>query len=60
MRVRLEFTKLGKIRFTSHRDVARMFERAFVLMPLRDLAPELVPADWEDPPASDVRSIGAL
>jgi radical SAM-linked protein len=29
VRVRLRFSKLGKIRFTSHRDVARMFERAF-------------------------------
>jgi radical SAM-linked protein len=29
MRVRVEFAKLGKVRFTSHRDVARMFERAF-------------------------------
>lgn len=28
MRVRLRFTKLGKIRFTSHRDVARLWERA--------------------------------
>lgn len=28
MRVRARFTKLGKIRFTSHRDVARMWERA--------------------------------
>ncbi len=28
MRVRLRFTKAGKIRFTSHRDVARMWERA--------------------------------
>jgi len=27
-RLRLRFTKLGKIRFTSHRDVARMWERA--------------------------------
>ncbi len=27
MRVRLRFTKLGKVRFTSHRDVARMWER---------------------------------
>lgn len=26
-RVRLRFTKLGKVRFTSHRDVARMIER---------------------------------
>ena len=28
MRVRLRFAKLGKVRFTSHRDVARMWERA--------------------------------
>lgn len=28
MRLRVEFTKFGKIRFTSHRDVARMWERA--------------------------------
>ncbi len=28
MRVRLRFSKLGKIRFTSQRDVARMWERA--------------------------------
>jgi radical SAM-linked protein len=28
MNLRLRFTKLGKIRFTSHRDVARMWERA--------------------------------
>ena len=28
MRVRLRFSKLGKIRWTSHRDVARMWERA--------------------------------
>src|SRR5476649_1093985 len=27
-RVRLRFSKTGKIRFTSHRDVARMWERA--------------------------------
>jgi radical SAM-linked protein len=26
--VRVRFTKLGKVRFTSHRDVARLFERA--------------------------------
>jgi 2-amino-4-hydroxy-6-hydroxymethyldihydropteridine diphosphokinase len=38
----------------------RMFERAFVLMPLRDLAPDLVPADWVDPPADEVRAIGEL
>ena len=29
MRVRLQFTKLGKVRWTSHRDVARMWERAW-------------------------------
>jgi radical SAM-linked protein len=29
MRVRIRFHKLGKIRWTSHRDVARMWERAF-------------------------------
>jgi radical SAM-linked protein len=28
MRLRARYTKLGKIRFTSHRDVARMWERA--------------------------------
>ena len=29
MRVRLRFSKTGKVRWTSHRDVARMWERAF-------------------------------
>lgn len=29
MRIRIRFQKLGKIRWTSHRDVARMWERAF-------------------------------
>ena len=29
MRLRLRFTKAGKVRWTSHRDLARMFERAF-------------------------------
>lgn len=29
MRVRVRYNKLGKIRWTSHRDVARMWERAF-------------------------------
>jgi 2-amino-4-hydroxy-6-hydroxymethyldihydropteridine diphosphokinase len=38
----------------------RMFERAFVIMPLRDVAPDLVPTDWVDPPESDVKAIGAL
>src|SRR6185295_17828974 len=28
MKIRLRFKKLGKIRFTSHRDVARIWERA--------------------------------
>ena len=28
LRIRVRFTKLGKIRFTSHRDVARIWERA--------------------------------
>jgi radical SAM-linked protein len=28
MRVRLRYSKLGKVRFTSHRDVARLWERA--------------------------------
>ncbi|MEY2567238.1 MAG: hypothetical protein QOE35_1767 [Actinomycetota bacterium] len=28
MKVRVRFTKLGKVRWTSHRDVARMWERA--------------------------------
>ena len=38
----------------------RMFERAFVLLPLRDLAPELVPADFVEPPADEVRCVGEL
>jgi radical SAM-linked protein len=29
MRIRVKFSKTGKIRWTSHRDVARMWERAF-------------------------------
>jgi len=28
MRIRVRFTKMGKVRFTSHRDVARIWERA--------------------------------
>jgi radical SAM-linked protein len=28
MRIRVRFTKQGKVRFTSHRDVARLWERA--------------------------------
>lgn len=36
LRVRIRFAKLGKVRWTSHRDVARMWERAFrrVRLPL--------------------------
>jgi radical SAM-linked protein len=36
IRLRIRFAKLGKIRWTSHRDVARMWERAFrrVQLPL--------------------------
>jgi len=29
MRIRIRFHKKGKVRFTSHRDVARIWERAF-------------------------------
>lgn len=32
----------------------RMFERAFVLMPLRELAPDLIPDDFVDPPLDQV------
>ena len=32
--VRLRFSKHGKIRFISHRDVARAFERAFRIVEL--------------------------
>lgn len=35
MKARLRFSKLGKIRWTSHRDVARMWERAFRRVDLR-------------------------
>jgi len=35
MKVRLRFSKLGKVRWTSHRDVARMWERAFRRVDLR-------------------------
>lgn len=38
----------------------RMFERAFVLMPLRDLAPDLIPDDWVEPDESEVRAVGPL
>jgi 2-amino-4-hydroxy-6-hydroxymethyldihydropteridine diphosphokinase len=32
----------------------RMFERAFVLVPLRELAPDLVPTCFTDPPLDEV------
>ncbi|MFP5375352.1 MAG: TIGR03936 family radical SAM-associated protein [Acidimicrobiia bacterium] len=35
MRLRFRFSKLGKVRWTSHRDVARMWERAFRRVELR-------------------------
>jgi len=35
MRVRFRFSKLGKVRWTSHRDLARMWERAFRRVDLR-------------------------
>lgn len=38
----------------------RMFERAFVLMPLRDVAPDLIPADFVDPAIDEVRVLGPL
>lgn len=44
----------------------RMFERAFVLAPLAEVAPELVPADWVErlggaaEVAGSVRRVGAL
>lgn len=32
----------------------RMFERMFVMVPLRELAPDLIPADFTVPPISEV------
>ena len=38
----------------------RMFERAFVLMPLRDVAPDLIPPSFVDPGVDEVRVLGPL
>jgi 2-amino-4-hydroxy-6-hydroxymethyldihydropteridine diphosphokinase len=38
----------------------RMWERRFVLAPLADLAPELVPEGWERRVSGEVRKLGTL
>jgi len=38
----------------------RMFERRFVLAPLGQLAPDLVPAGWEGEAVGDVTDVGRL
>lgn len=38
----------------------RMFERAFVLMPLRDVAADLIPPSFVDPDVDEVRVLGQL
>lgn len=38
----------------------RMWERRFVLAPLSELAPELLPTDWETGAVGDVRRLGPL
>jgi 2-amino-4-hydroxy-6-hydroxymethyldihydropteridine diphosphokinase len=38
----------------------RMWQRRFVVAPLRDIAPELVPEDWEHHVEGSVRSVGNL
>ena len=38
----------------------RMWERRFVVAPLRELAPELVPADWESRVVGKVVATGTL
>ncbi|MCH7788907.1 MAG: 2-amino-4-hydroxy-6-hydroxymethyldihydropteridine diphosphokinase [Acidobacteria bacterium] len=38
----------------------RMFERAFVLVPLREMAPELIPDDFVDPDPDDLSLHGPL
>lgn len=37
----------------------RMFDRAFVMVPLAELAPDIT-ADWEDPGDGEVRMVGSL
>ena len=38
----------------------RMFDRAFVLMPLRDVAADLIPPSFVDPDDDEVRVLGPL
>ncbi len=38
----------------------RMYDRRFVLAPLADLAPDLVPAGWEKRAEGEVRRLGSL
>lgn len=38
----------------------RMFERAFVMVPLADIAPDLLPADWKHPEDQPIRLLGDL
>ncbi len=38
----------------------RLFERAFVLVPLRTLAPDLVPADWFSTDEAGIHLLGPL
>jgi len=38
----------------------RMFQRAFVLMPLRDVAADLVPPSFVEPDSDEVRVLGPL
>ena len=38
----------------------RLWERRFVLAPLADLAPELVPPDWEARVAGEVHPVGRI
>ena len=38
----------------------RMFERRFVMAPLADLAPDVVPANWSERAGGRVRKVGPL